>query len=72
MFIETRFCFLFTITKKRQLLKLDPDPEKSTPRKIYTLKNLDTEKARPEKAGPFETWTLKNIVQFINTEWRDL
>ena len=57
------------------LLSLYNYKEKATsktgpgPRKIYTLKNLDTEKARPEKAGPYETWTLKNIVQFINTEW---
>ena len=35
---------------------LDPNPEKSRPRKSWSLKNLD-----PDKPGPRKTWIQKNL-----------
>ena len=48
-------------TSKTRNWTLDLDPEKPGPRKIYTLKNLGSEKPGPWKTWPWKTWTLKNM-----------
>ena len=45
-----------TWTQTSQTLDPDTDPEKSGPRKTWTLKNLE-----PEKPGPLKTWTQENL-----------
>ena len=46
----------FTATSKTWTRTLDPDPEKSGPRKTLAQNNLD-----PEEPGPWKTWTLKSL-----------
>ena len=60
MFIETGFCFLFTITKKRQLLKHGPGPTKK--RQLLKHGPGPTKKRQFLKPGP-GPWirTQKNL-----------
>ena len=51
----------FHVNAKGYFWNMDPDPEKPVLLKIWTQKNLDTEKHRPKKTRTLKTWILENM-----------